>query len=171
MVSCVWSGGQFGADLAGTKAAIALDIPYCGYLTKNRRAEKDQIVDPKYDKFIELDTFDYPTRTEANIKGSDATLLITVQGNARSPLSGGSLLTKNLALKHNKPLLWINTDIMFGVNSAAEQIRNWLKERPEIKILNVAGSRGSKALNFEELCYSILIKALGSDDSSESLHN
>lgn len=129
------SGGQAGADRAGLDAALVLGIPIGGYVTKGRRAEDGKV--PELYPLIELPTWDYPTRTEKNVVESDATLLFTVWG-----LNGGSLLTKNLAAKHNKPCLRINLDSI-GDHVAAEKIREWL-EQYEINTLNVAGSRESK---------------------------
>lgn len=153
MIEKIISGGQTGADRAGTDVAIELGYDWGGYLTKGRRSE-DGIVPLTYTKFVELDTSDYPTRTERNMVESDATVLITIQG-----LTGGSLLTKNLAAKHKKPCCHLNMDEM-GVHVAAEKLEEWLKANPGIKVLNVAGSRESKEKGFGEKVKRVLRKAL-----------
>lgn len=130
------SGGQTGADRAGLDAARDLGISIGGYVTKGRRAEDGRVPDTY--PLIELGTSDYPTRTERNIIESSATLLFTIQG-----LNGGSLLTQQLAKKHGKPCKRINLD-KCGDNVAAEEINEWLKDN-SIEILNIAGSRESKA--------------------------
>jgi predicted flavoprotein YhiN len=129
------SGGQCGADRAGLDAALTLGIPISGYVTKGRRAEDGKV--PDIYPLIELPTADYPTRTEKNVVESDATLLFTVCG-----LNGGSLLTKNLASKHNKPCLRVNLDLV-GDHVAAQKVKDWLMDH-QISVLNIAGSRESK---------------------------
>jgi len=155
------SGCQDGSDRAFLDVAIKLGIPYGGYITKGRRTESGT-VDLKYNKLIELDTWDYPTRTEKNITSSDGTIILYC-----IKLEKGSKLTYNLALKHKKPVLAINLDIV-GSNVAADKIKTWLKEHPEIEILNGAGSRKSKQEGFEEKAYQIILKALSPDDSPAS---
>lgn len=156
MLEKIISGGQTGADRAGLDVAIALGIPYGGYVTRGRRSEDGQV--PELYKLIELDTYDYPTRTERNITESDATVLVTVDG-----LTGGSKLTASLAKQHKKPLLHIDTDKM-GPNVAASKIREFLSNHPEIKTLNIAGSRDSKSPGFQKLANRILLKAIGPED-------
>lgn len=155
------TGFQRGADRASADAALELGIPLSGYVTKGKRAE-DGCVPDKY-PVIELDTYDYPTRTERNVAESDATLLFTICG-----LSGGSLLTKNLAIKHNKPWKRINLDL-HGNNVAVEIIKEWLSEN-NFKILNVAGSRESKAPGEVECrVKAILIKALTVESTDKNI--
>jgi len=147
------SGGQTGADRAGLDAAIELGIPYGGYLTKGRRSE-DGTVPERYVNLIELDTWDYPTRTEKNLTESDATLLLTIKG-----LTGGSALTAQLAAKHKKLLLRVNLD-KDGKHVAVEKIQEWLQQNPGIRVLNVAGSRESKEPGFQQRVTEILLLAL-----------
>lgn len=153
MIEKIISGGQTGADRTGTDVAIELGYDWGGYLTKGRRSE-DGIVPLSYDKFIELDTFDYPTRTERNVVESDGTVLITIEG-----LTGGSKLTKDLLLKHKKAFIHLDLDKV-GVNVAAEKLTEWLAANPDVKVLNVAGSRESKSKGFSEKVKRILLKAI-----------
>eukprot|EP00831_Metopus_contortus_P019713 TRINITY_DN18581_c0_g1_i1.p2 TRINITY_DN18581_c0_g1~~TRINITY_DN18581_c0_g1_i1.p2 ORF type:complete len:195 (-),score=29.67 TRINITY_DN18581_c0_g1_i1:111-695(-) len=81
-------------------------------------------------------TWGYPKRTEQNVKDSHATLIIT-----RGPLTGGSLLTKKLALRHRKPCTHINLAAMDEFEAAV--ILNSFIVDYAIEILNVAGPRAS----------------------------
>ena len=144
------SGGQTGADRAGLDAALELGIPIGGYVTKGRRSEDGQV--PAHYPLIELSTYDYPTRTEKNILESDATLLFTIKG-----LTGGSLLTQDLATRHKKTFMRINLDRL-GDNVAADCIKEWLTKNP-VNVLNIAGSRESKEPGVvEKRVKSILLK-------------
>lgn len=147
------SGAQTGADRAGLDAAIELGIPYGGYITKGRRSE-DGTVPERYTSLVELDTWDYPTRTEKNLTESDATLLFTIKG-----LTGGSALTAKLAAEHEKLLLRVNLD-RDGKHVAVEKIQEWLQLNPGIRVLNVAGSRESKEPGFGQRVKEILLLAL-----------
>lgn len=159
MIAKIISGCQSGADRAGADIAIEFGIPYSGYVPKGRRAEDGPIPD-KY-QVIELDTFDYPTRTKRNIAESDCTLLFTTLG-----LTGGSLLTHKLASELGKPILRIDLDKM-GDYVAAVRIVEWLKEQ-KVAVVNIAGSRESKKPGVALRVASILRKVLADKDISGS---
>ena len=80
----------------------------------------------------------YPPRTEANVRDSDGTL-ICVYGKP----DGGSLLTIDFAKQHCKP--WLALDMTRPMEKNLARVVRWLKRHPEIEVLNVAGSRRSKA--------------------------
>ena len=82
------SGGQTGVDRAGLEAAIALGLPYGGWVPKGRLAE-DGAVPPRYVGMQEHTSSNYAVRTKANVRDSDATLIIVPS----LPLSGGTMLT------------------------------------------------------------------------------
>ena len=82
------SGGQTGVDRAGLEAAIALGLPYGGWVPKGRLAE-DGVVPLKYVGMQEHTSSNYAVRTKANVRDSDATLIIAPS----LPLSGGTMLT------------------------------------------------------------------------------
>ncbi len=129
------SGGQTGADIAGIDAAISCNVPYGGWLPKGRKYEKG-IVPESYTEFQVMTTGGYPKRTEQNVIDSEGTVIFTY-----GKLSGGSLLTKEFAIKHNRPLIHIDLD---GVDNPVILIKDWLIEW-DINILNVAGKSASKA--------------------------
>ena len=129
------SGGQTGADIAGVDAAIFCNFPYGGWLPKGRKTENGPVPET-YTDFQVMSKGGYPMRTEQNIKDADGTLIFTY-----GKLSGGSSLTKGLAVKNKKPWLHIDLDT---VKNPAAKINYWVIEW-DIKILNVAGKSASKA--------------------------
>ena len=134
-VKKIISGGQTGVDQAALDTALKLDIPHGGWVPKGRMTE-DGPLSAKYN-LLEMPSASYAARTEMNIKKSDATLIIS-----RGPLDGGSELTKELALKHERPWLHINL-LETPAFKAATLISDWLSQQ-NIEILNVAGPRASK---------------------------
>ena len=135
MLQKIISGGQTGADRAGLDVAIELGIPHGGWIPKGRKAE-DGVLPDKY-HLQEMPTSSYPKRTEQNVLDSDGTLILS-HGN----LTGGSALTRKLAKQHLKPWLHIDLDEL-SLKEAADRLTRWI-EGHEIRVLNVAGPRGSK---------------------------
>lgn len=127
------SGGQTGVDRAGLDAAIKAGLPVGGYCPKGRLTE-DSTVPERY-PLIEMTKGGYSARTEQNVVESDGTLILNV-----GKLSGGTKLTIECAIKHNKPYLVIQLD---GANPQVATLMEWL-ERNNVRVLNVAGPRESK---------------------------
>jgi hypothetical protein len=129
------SGGQTGADRAGLDAAIELDIPHGGSIPKGRKTENGRL--PEKYHLKEMPTGSYATRTEQNVIDSDGTLIVS-----HGKLNGGSAMTRRFAKKHDRP--WMHVDLdKTNFFKAAMEIRSWVTEK-QIKVLNVAGPRGSK---------------------------
>ena len=130
------SGGQTGADRAALDVAIELGIAHGGHVPRGRRAE-DGPLDTRY-HVRELTVESYDARTEANVRASDATLIVSI-----GPLAGGSALTRRLAEKHHKPVLHIDRSAG-SREQAGDTICQWLTDqRPAV--LNVAGPPESTA--------------------------
>lgn len=126
------SGGQTGADRAALDAAMALGIPCGGWCPRGRLAE-DGTIDPRY-PLTECDSPDPDTRTRLNVRDSDATLIL-----ARGELSGGTELTREVALGLGRPVLVADPSAPESVGS----VMDWMaKHLPGT--LNVAGPRESK---------------------------
>lgn len=135
MIQKISSGGQTGADRAALDFAIKHNIPHGGWIPKGRKTENGILPD-KY-HLQEMPTGQYSKRTEQNILDSDGTLIVS-----HGPLTGGSALTKELAMQHRKP--WIHIDLKTTTcPEAARMIQEWVG-RNGIKVMNVAGARGSK---------------------------
>lgn len=145
------SGGQTGADRAGLDFAIEHGIPHGGWVPKGRKTE-DGPLDPKY-KLQEMPTGEYSKRTEKNILVSDGTVIVS-----HGLPTGGSALTRELAKKHQKPWIFIDFDSA-SLNDASNQIRAWI-ERRDIKVMNVAGPRGSKDPKIYQATLDLLEEAL-----------
>ncbi|GAG77482.1 unnamed protein product, partial [marine sediment metagenome] len=129
------SGGQTGADQAALDAAIRLEFPYGGWISKGRRTE-DGILPYTYE-LKALKSAGHPNHTERNIMDADGILIIS-----HGKLIGGSVQPRKLAKKYNRQFLHINLDETPAF-IAASKINNWIIEY-DIEILNVTGSRASK---------------------------
>ena len=147
MIKKIMSGGQTGADRAALDFAIKMDLPHGGWVPKGRVAEDGPLPD-KY-KLQEMQTANYPKRTEQNIIDSDGTLIIT-----HGKLTGGSRLTKEFAENQKRPYLHIDLNET-AIFEAAEQIIQWVMEN-RIGVLNIAGSRASKDPKIYRAVYELL---------------
>jgi putative molybdenum carrier protein len=126
------SGGQTGVDRAALDVALALGIPHGGWCPKGRLAE-DRVIPPQY-QLTETDSPEYPVRTEKNVVDSDGTLIF-----CRGQTSGGTELTRQLALQHGKPCLVVDLNRPLS----ADDVSHWIFES-QIETLNVAGPRESQ---------------------------
>ncbi len=132
------SGGQTGVDRGALEAALALGIAHGGWCPRGRLAEDGSI--PSRYELDELDSSDYAARTEQNVIDSDATLIIYERR-----MSGGTLLTFNLAKKWQRPHLTVRIDQAWDV----ERVQDWLAEY-QPQTLNVAGPRESTCPGIQE---------------------
>lgn len=121
-------------DRAALDVALELGIPHGGWVPKGRLAE-DGVISEKY-RLKETPGESYSERTERNILDSDGTLIISC-----GKLTGGSALTKELALGHDRPFIHVDLR-MIGAIEAARRILDWIY-RNRIQALNIAGPRAS----------------------------
>ena len=142
------SGGQTGVDRGALDAALALAFNCGGKCPKGRLAE-DGPIDPRY-PLVESTSSRYQDRTEQNVIDSDATLIIT-----GGRIEGGTRLTMELALKHDKPCVIVDLRRPTPVAELLSQFTAL-----QVNILNVAGPRESKqpgiALKTETLIEELL---------------
>lgn len=129
----VISGGQTGVDRAALDAAKAAGFPFGGWCPKGRKAE-DGKIPPQY-PLQETPNSEYKQRTEWNVRDSDATLILV----QKTPLTGGTAFTADLAKSHKKPFLIVNMNE--GEKASALE---WLRSQNP-QTLNVAGPRESLA--------------------------
>ncbi|MGO9833558.1 MAG: YpsA SLOG family protein [Polyangiaceae bacterium] len=146
------SGGQTGADRGGLDAALALGIEHGGWCPAGRRAEDGQV--PRVYALRETTSAEYAERTKANVRDSDGTVVFT-----RGAATGGSALTLRAARRLGKPVLHLDLAKVDG-EAAAERVRGWCVES-SIAVLNVAGSRESKAPGIGDDVRQLLLRALG----------
>lgn len=142
------SGGQTGADRAALDWAINHQIPHGGWCPEGRMAE-DGVIGVAY-QLLELPGGGYRQRTKANVKDSDATLIVSMA----PTLSGGSLATAKFGDQLRKPWLHLHP----GMNWQAS-LADWL-QRYAIRVLNVAGPRASKEPEVAAFTHLVLDEAI-----------
>lgn len=121
------SGGQTSIDQLGLEVARSLGIPTGGVTPKGYLTEAGPNSSLRdWYGLTEHESANYPPRTRSNVQQADGTLVL-------GQLTGGTKLTVDACLEAGKPYL---------INPAADEVRAWLNEH-RIKILNVAGNRGS----------------------------
>jgi len=147
------SGGQSGADRAALDFAIAQGLLHGGWCPRERRAEDGPIA-PQY-LLRETPSSHYSQRTEWNVRDSDATVVFST----KSPLTGGTRLTFELAKQLGKPVLHLSRD---GANSlaAGNALRSFVDEH-HVRTLNVAGPRASQEPEIAAFVRAILETAFG----------
>ena len=164
-IARIVSGGQTGADRGGLEAALYCDLPHGGWCPKGRKAEDGRI--PAKYTLQEMTTADYLARTEANVVDSDATIVFTEKG-----ATGGSLRTLEFCQKHGKP--WHHVSLATTRREkAVKDIVAWLAGDPAFNdyedyearppadcVLNVAGSRESKAPGIADTVEAIMVDVL-----------
>lgn len=126
------SGGQTGADTAALDWAISHGLPHAGWCPRGRKAENG-VIPSKYN-LQETETEEYAERTEKNVMDSDGTVIFTM----RALLEGGSRFTWECAVKHNKPVLHLDS----SMKNPGELLARFIR-RHQIRTLNVAGPRAS----------------------------
>lgn len=137
VIEKVISGGQTGVDQAGLDFAIENNIPHGGKCPKGRLSE----VGPIPSRYLLTEHFSpsYPPRTEANVAESDGTVIFPI-GSIQD--ESGCLLTATLCMKIKKPYVVIRLDDPDEA-AGAKKLRE-LIEKHQVKVLNVAGARGSR---------------------------
>jgi hypothetical protein len=112
---------------------MARGMPHGGWCPKGRCAE-DGPISVQY-QLQETPSADPAQRTEWNVRDSDGTVIFSINEN----LTGGSLLTAQLARQYHKPLL----HIVKGSRKVGEGLHKFVRQH-KIHILNIAGPRASK---------------------------
>ena len=142
----VVSGGQTGVDRAALDAAMELGFDVGGWCPRDRRSE-DGAVPTKY-PLRETAARSYAVRTEWNVRDSDGTLILVL-----NEISSGTRLTVDAAKSHGKPLkieylaAQKSQGLLTADASLSEKITSvgeWI-QREKIRILNIAGPRGSSS--------------------------
>ena len=149
------SGGQTGVDRAALVAAMSFSMSFGGWVPKGRIAE-DGVVPEGFYAMKELPEGGYRERTRANVRDSDATLILV----DKLPLTGGTALTAETAANLGKPYKVVNLD----EQGAQREIYDWmmsLEKLPGIADsvkMNVAGPRESGAPGIFEKAKTMLTK-------------
>jgi hypothetical protein len=118
VIKRVISGGQTGADRAALDWALTHDVPHGG-CPAGRMAE-DSTIPPRYQLNEMPNGGGYRQRTKANVRDSDATLLLSIE----PELTGGSCQTLHFARQLAKSwLLLKSVNRATQVHSKCEQDR------------------------------------------------
>ena len=133
------SGGQTGVDRAALDAALAGGVGCGGWCPRGRRAE-DGPISALY-PVQETASARYGARTRANVRDSDATLII-VRG--MDGFTGGTRLAGRQADRLGRPLMVVDLAAPEPREATAARIAAWLAEH-RIAVLNVAGPRESRS--------------------------
>jgi hypothetical protein len=142
------SGGQTGVDRAALDAGLRSGLAVGGWCPKGRLAE-DGFIDLRY-PLQETHTESYSVRTEWNVRDSDGTLILH-----REKLTGGTALTKRLAIEYERPCLCLQLSTEVRQSSVVR----WL-ERHQLRTLNVAGPRESGEPGIYQQAYQFLMELL-----------
>lgn len=151
------SGGQTGVDRAALVSAMSFAVSFGGWVPKGRLAE-DGVIPEGFYALKELPEGGYRERTRANVRDSDATLILV----DKLPLTGGTALTAETAQKLSRPYKVVN----IAEPGAQRRVYDWmmsLEELPgigEAVRLNVAGPRESVAPGIFEKTKSLFNKLL-----------
>ncbi len=138
MIKKIISGGKPGVELAALDAAIRLDIPHEGWCYRNRKTDGGVL--PEHYNVREIKNPSYFERLKKNIIDSDGTVVLTYGQRAV-----GSKAVKDLADKHNKPLLNVNLGER-SLNHTVSLIREWMTNH-EIDTIYFTGSKTGRGFS------------------------
>lgn len=158
VITKIISGGQTGVDTIGLQVAKELGIETGGTAPKGflreRGVDSEDISSYGLTEITSEQQADYTKRkgkrdpytgrTELNVRNSDGTVYFYTSSD-----SAGYIATKRSADEWGKPFL---------ANPTAEELADWIAKN-NIKVLNVAGNRGSKLNNPKEVA-NVLKRAL-----------
>jgi hypothetical protein len=141
MIKKIISGGLPGVESAALDAAIKLGIPHKGWTYRRRKTEAD--ASKEQYNVREIFNPSYFERLEKNIIDSEGTVILTY-----GQLIRGSIATKDLAKKHNKPCLLLELN-EYSRNHAISSIRKWM-ENHDIGEIFFTGSKPIASPNLNE---------------------
>ena len=142
-------------DRAALDVALATGIDCGGWCPRGRIAE-DGTINARY-PLNETPTDSYALRTRWNVRDSDGTLIL-----AFGTLSGGTALTRRVVRELGRALLVVRVD----APPALGQAHTWIQDE-SIRILNVAGPRGSGGINIYERSFRFLNQLVASLQPTE----
>jgi hypothetical protein len=125
-----------------------MGIEHGGWCPHGRIAE-DGVIPAEY-QLCEVESAEYPVRTERNIVDSDGTLILFC-----GRLFGGTDLTRRLAIRLEKPHRLV--DLTKDPDPAS--VRRWLLENG-IQVLNIAGPRESNCPGIRSISFDFLRRLL-----------
>jgi hypothetical protein len=148
------SGGQTGVDRAALDVAIFFEIEHGGWCPLGRRAEDGRI--PVIYQLKQTRSKQYTARTEKNVIDSDGTCILY-----RHKTTGGTELTRKLAIRHNRPLICIDLDV--AKEKEQKELGDWLKTFG-IQVINIAGPRESTCPGIRKQTERFLLQVFSTED-------
>lgn len=155
MLEKVVSGGQTGVDIAGLEAAKNAGLQTGGWMPKGFRTDvgNKPAYKTEYGMKATSDR-EYATRTQMNVFGSDATLLIAIDFRSR-----GTALTATRVREYDKKSLQVQVDLKNAnpdvLEAKASEIADWIRKNA-ITTLNVAGNKESTAPGIHDWALKVL---------------
>jgi hypothetical protein len=140
-------GGQTGVDRAMLDYCLARGLPCGGWCTGDRMAE-DGPIDAGY-PVEPIPGASYNDRTAANVRDSDATVIIF-----KTEMTGGTLKSFEFVQMMRRPYLMLDMSVMTPVMASRRMIRFLDQYKPGI--LNFSGPRASEWPEGYGYCYAIL---------------
>jgi hypothetical protein len=153
------SGGQTGVDRAALDAALVREVPCGGWCPAGRRAEDGRIAD--YYPLRETASTEYAERTLANVRDSDATLILSHREypDQLDAMGAGTRLTAEAAIKSDRPLYFAHLVVGDSCAASLTDIADWIGEN-KISVLNIAGPRESECPGIYAAAYALVIVLL-----------
>jgi hypothetical protein len=153
MLDKIISGGQYGADLGGLKAAKLFHIKTGGMAPKGWRTCRGPNPTLKDYNLVEHHDSTFACRTISNVINSDGTVIFA--SNTRSP---GTVLTIKTCHSSGRPCLVISNKLESS-KKIPEKIADWVRVN-NIRCLNVAGNRDYQGDYHEQMAIKYLSLAI-----------
>lgn len=149
----VISGGQTGVDRAALDVALDLGWPVGGWCPLHRRAEDGRI--PLIYPLQETQARSYAVRTEWNVRDSDGTLVLVldeISSGTQLTIAAAGRLVKPCRIEYLRELqggagsgrLSLSSGSFPSLSQRVTDVVAWLL-RHDIRVLNIAGPRGSSS--------------------------
>jgi hypothetical protein len=136
MLNTIWSGGQYGVDIAALAAAKDCGLQTGGWVPRGWKTKWGPRQQLAKLGLKEHSSVQYSPRTYANVKDTDGTLILAYDFN-----SPGTRCTKKALAFYEKPCLEIDlSNKMFIFD-----VTDWI-DKNGIIVLNVAGNAGKTKL-------------------------
>ena len=151
MITMIISGGQTGADQAGWRAVAACGFPTGGWMPLHFMTEDraDSSLGRLYGAKT-LPTKSYCARTFRNVQEFDGTIWF---GTSDTP---GAKTTLEACELGRKPVFLVEPHRSI----LPSDVVKWLRNNPQIQVLNVAGNRESKSPGIRERVERVSIAVL-----------
>jgi hypothetical protein len=152
------SGGQSGVDTAAIKAAVALHMPYRGWVPQGFTNEAGTIAAEYRVNLRETPSSDNSQRTEWNLR--DADMILTILRGSQDKAVGGTRSGLEVAAEALKPMCFV--DLNSDWEGEIAKVRSWVEAVGDRDCsMAVGGPRESEEPGIQEEAMRFLIEALG----------